>query len=111
MDNTVLQIPMSKTLRDQATAAANDLGFSSLQEYVRVFLTKLAKRQNSISFPETLSEKAEIRYSKMIDDMKSGKEPVYSAKSAEDLLDQLHGRKPLNRLIRSQIPEELFNED
>lgn len=37
MNNTVLQIPLSKDLRVKSLKAAEDLGFSSLQEVVRVF--------------------------------------------------------------------------
>jgi hypothetical protein len=42
MDNTILQVPLSKQLRLQAAQAAEAQGFSSLQEAVRVFLQELA---------------------------------------------------------------------
>jgi len=42
MDSTILQVPLSKQLRLQATQAAEEQGFSSLQEAVRVFLQELA---------------------------------------------------------------------
>jgi hypothetical protein len=53
MDNTVLQIPMSKTLRDKATQAAKEQGFSSLQEYVRVFLTALVRGRVDVMVNQT----------------------------------------------------------
>jgi len=94
MDNTILQIPISKTLKKQATEAAKDLGFSSLQETVRIFLKKLAKGVIDISFtePTILSAQAARRYDKTIDDIDSGKAPVYSANSVDELLDHLHGK-------------------
>jgi len=93
---TVLQVPMTKALRNQAEKMAVREGFSSLQEVVRVLLNKLAMGSLSVTIEENavkLSKKAIKRYDKMIDDIDSGKEPVYVAKDAQDLLDQLHGRK------------------
>lgn len=43
MSRTVLQIPMSPTLRKEAEKQALAHGFSSLQEAVRFFLKKLAE--------------------------------------------------------------------
>jgi antitoxin component of RelBE/YafQ-DinJ toxin-antitoxin module len=115
MNNTVLQIPINKSLKDQATQAALNLGFSSLQEYVRVFLTKVAQGQTTISIneidEETLSPKASKRYDKMIKDIESGKEPVYTATSVQDLFDQLNGKKPPQPLIQSKIPKKLPQTD
>jgi len=73
--NTILQVPMSKELRDQAASQARNMGFSSLQETVRIFLGKLALGQVNIKFEETvqLSPKAIKRYDKMIEEAKSGK--------------------------------------
>ncbi len=89
--NTILQVPMSKELRDQAASQARNMGFSSLQETVRVFLGKLAQGQVNIKFEEAvqLSPKAIKRYNKIIDEIESGKEKVYSAKSVDDLMKQL----------------------
>lgn len=93
MNSTTLQIPMKKQLRDKATSAAEQLGFTSLQEIIRVFLKKLALKKISVSFEEEavvhLSAKAARRYDKMIDDIESGKEKVYSTKNVDDLMKQL----------------------
>lgn len=73
---TVLQVPMTMDLRTAATAAANDLGFSSLQEAVRILLKKLAKRQVTVRIEEEtiqLSPKAKKKYDKMLDDLERGK--------------------------------------
>lgn len=103
--NTTLQIPMDTTLRIRATKAAKTMGFSSLQETVRLFLHKLAAgamhlELTTLNADEYVSPKALARYDKMERDIKSGKEPVYQAMSAQDMLDQLYGRKPL---IRSNV--------
>ncbi len=50
MNSTILQVPISKDLRDDAAVAASSLGFSSLQEAVRVFLTQLAEGRIKITF-------------------------------------------------------------
>lgn len=83
---------MDKGLRNQATAVAEDLGFSSLQEPVRVFLRQLAKRQITVSFgpiPIKLSEKAIKRYDKMTEDFETGRD-VFTANSVDELMRQLH---------------------
>ena len=64
---TVLQVPMTNSLKASALKAAKDSGFSSLQETVRVFLNQLVNKQLSISFtPQVikLSPAAEKRYLK-----------------------------------------------
>ena len=62
--NTVLQIPLSADLRTKSLISAREMGFSSLQEAVRVFLTNLANQTMHISIQQKptiikLSEKAE----------------------------------------------------
>lgn len=98
MDKAIIQVPVDKKLRDQAASAASSLGFSSLQETIRLFLHKLATRELTFSFEEPsvqLSPRAAHRYDKMVRDIRSGREPVYRAHSVKDLMDQLHDRKPL----------------
>ena len=76
MDSTIIQVPISKTLRDKAFSAAEEQGFSSLQDFIRLALTKLANRQMVVSFEEPavkLSAKNEKRYLKMDEDIKKGK--------------------------------------
>lgn len=104
MDKAIIQVPVDKKLRDQAASAASSLGFSSLQETIRLFLHKLATRELTFSFEEPsvqLSPRAARRYDKMVRDIESGKEPVYTASSTKDLLDQLYGRK---RPVLKKIP-------
>lgn len=92
MSRVILQVPMSKTLRKQAAAVASDYGFSSLQEIVRVLLTKLSQRELSVSISEgevvKLSPVVKKRYKIMTEDFKKGRN-VYYAKDADDFLRQL----------------------
>lgn len=92
MQKTILQVPVDAKLRDQAAAAAIAMGFSSLQETVRVFLRKLASRELTVSFkppPVKLSKRAAARYDKMIDDIESGREKLFRANSAGELMRHL----------------------
>ncbi len=45
-----LQVPISKKLNDMARAKAEELGFSSLNEVVRLFIANFAKGKLPISF-------------------------------------------------------------
>ena len=93
MDTVTLQVPMSKKLRDSAAKVAAEQGFSSLQEILRVFTTRLASRQAWVSieqFPAIkLSAKNEKRYLKMDEDFKNNRN-VYHAKDIDDFLRQLN---------------------
>ncbi|MBI3956053.1 hypothetical protein HY339_02260 [Candidatus Gottesmanbacteria bacterium] len=97
MAKATLQIPMDSALKARAAAAARVMGFSSLQESIRVWLSQIVRQTPIIRYEEPavqLSPRAIRRYNKMMDDIESGKEPVYVAHSADDFLDQLYGRKP-----------------
>lgn len=75
MQRAVLQIPIDQQIKEEAERAAKAQGFSSLQEVVRVFLNKLAKRGIWVTFEETvqLSKQAARRYDKMAQDIEKGK--------------------------------------
>ncbi len=90
MAGTILQIPVSKNLRMAAEEVAEDYGFSSLQEIIRVFMAKLATRKVDISFQETipLSPSAERKYLKMIQEIEGGKN-VTTTKNLEELFSLL----------------------
>jgi len=73
--STILQIPMSKSLKRLAQEIAGEQGFSSLQDLVRVVLTKLARRELVVSVSEpavVLSKKNSNRYLKMSLDLARG---------------------------------------
>lgn len=91
MDTTILQIPVSKSLKSDATLVAKDYGFSSLQEIIRVLLTKLARRQLAIQIGEVvtpLSRQAEKRYLKMEKDFETGTN-VKSFSTVDELMEDL----------------------
>lgn len=93
MNTTIIQVPVTKSLRDAAAAAADDFGFSSVQESIRVFLKQLASKKLTISFaPKTvqLSPKAINRYNEAIDDIKSGKEKLFTTNSVDELMSYLN---------------------
>ncbi len=50
MSRVVLQVPINAVLRKDAEKAAEKLGFSSLQELLRVFLHKFSRGEISITF-------------------------------------------------------------
>ncbi len=72
MNKTILQVPMSTQLKNSAEEIASQQGFSSLQEVVRVFLTKFAAKKMEMSWQEpiSLSDSNEKRYSDMTEDFK-----------------------------------------
>ena len=94
MNKTVLQVPVSKELKEKAEEASSEQGFSSLQESVRVFLTKLATNRLEIAIQETvrLSETSEKRYLKQTLDFEKNKN-IKSAKSVKELMHRLNENK------------------
>lgn len=90
--HTILQVPIDKELREKASKAADRMGFSSLQEIVRLFISKIAKGNIEISFEETvqLSPKAIKRYNKIIDEIESGKARLKSFSSVKSLMKDLN---------------------
>ena len=94
MQKTVLQIPINQQLKNDAEQVAQAQGFSSLQEVIRVFLSKFAanKVEVTIQEPIMLSEKSEKRYLKETLDFKAGKN-IRSAKNVDELMSQLNANK------------------
>lgn len=94
MSKTILQVPVSKELKQKAENAATRQGFSSLQEPVRVFLTKLASNKLEVTIQETvwLSQSAEKRYLKQTTDFEKNRN-IISAKSVDELMAKLNANK------------------
>ena len=91
--NTILQVPINKDLRSKAASAAEKMGFSSLQETIRVFLNQLASNEIRVSFEPPavkLSAKNERRYSKMIDDIEKGRVKLKTFDSVDSLMADLN---------------------
>lgn len=83
----ILQIPMSEELKKSAEKAAMDMGFSSLQETIRVLLKKLSVNKLKMDIYDVdepqLSPKAIKRYEKIIKDIEAGKNIVTPAGKKE----------------------------
>ena len=96
MNKTIIQVPVAKNIRDKASLAAENLGFSSLQETIRVFLFNLASGKLSVTFEEKavkLSKEAINRYNKMLNKIDTEEEKLYTAKNDSELISQLYGNK------------------
>lgn len=92
MNDTVLQIPMSQILRKEAEKSAIDMGFSSLQDFVRLVLKKLTVNELNVNigFPVVnLSTKAEKRYLKIDKDYKANKN-IIRTKNTNDFFAKLN---------------------
>jgi len=92
--NTIIQIPVTKSFRNEMVDIANDLGFSSLQELIRFTLTQIKKKlivpTMAPNYPTIkLSAKNAVRYDKMIDDIKSGRERTISFDNTQDMIKYL----------------------
>lgn len=88
MQRVIVQVPMSKELKEKAQSASSDLGFSSLQETIRVLLTKLSKRELTMSVESVeeinhLSKAAEARFKKAVRDIKAGRN-IYRPKNKDE---------------------------
>lgn len=92
MNSTILQVPINKNIRDQALTAAEKMGFSSLQEVVRLFLNRVATGEIDVTFEPVvkLSDKNDKRYSKIIDKINSGKNKVKTFTSVAALMKDLN---------------------
>jgi hypothetical protein len=94
MNRVILQVPVTKDLRDAAENTALDFGFSSLQEALRVFMTKMANKQITLSFEnktEYLTETQEKVLIKKYNNFlaEKGKGKTFVAHSAEEMFSQL----------------------
>ena len=93
MQRVIVQVPMSKDLKEKAEVVSSDLGFSSVQETIRVLLTKLSKREFSLKVEETeeinyLSKAAEKKFKKAVEDIKAGVN-IYKPKDKKDFFKML----------------------
>ncbi len=92
MNRVILQVPMSKELREKAEAVAKDAGFASLQNTVRTFLERFSKREVTLDVTKGevvhLSKRAERRYAKMDEDFKHGRN-IYKPQNDEEFFKLL----------------------
>jgi hypothetical protein len=95
MDTTIIQVPVTKSFRDEMSVIANNMGFSSLQDLIRFNLTQIKNKVITpamvSTFPdEKLSLKAAARYDKMSEDIRSGKEKPLKFKTTRDMFKYLN---------------------
>lgn len=89
-----MQIPVDPQVRKKAEREAENLGFSSLQDAVRLYLKKLADKRIAVELEERepavrLSPRAIRRYNRMHNDFVKGRN-IYHAKDIDDLMRQLN---------------------
>lgn len=114
MTRVVIQTPVSSQLRKDAEKVAQEQGYSSLQDAIRMYLSKLARREVRVQLqeqfpPVQLSAKAIRRYNKIDEDYKKGKN-IFVAGSVDDLMDQLNGVKdPVPYKVSKTLQRENFS--
>ncbi len=84
---------MKRQLRQKAEKTARDQGFSTLQDAVRLLLQKFAKKEIRVeiaSREERLSPKAERRYAKIVEEIKSGKAKTVTFTNVGDMMKYLN---------------------
>lgn len=97
MAQTKLQVPMNRALRDTAEELAEEYGYGSLQELIRIFLTSFAQKKITPSFIINDDEWVTPEQDRVLrakahefeQERKAGK--VYKADSASELMSQLLG--------------------
>ncbi len=92
MNNTVIQIPVSKELRRMSESAATEAGFSSVQEVIRIFLHQFSQQKIVVNFENPsikLSAKNEAKYLKIISDFKNDKN-ITKTTSVNDFFDKIN---------------------
>lgn len=65
MQRVILQVPMSRELKEKAEIVSSDLGFSSIQEAIRVLLTKLSKKEFRLKVEENNEQPSKYLLSAM----------------------------------------------
>ena len=96
MNTSVLQIPINPTLKKQAQVEAKRLGFSSLQDLLRLMMTQLVEKTVAIrvisTYPEEKLTPAEVavvlkKHEKVKKEIARG--DYFVASSAEEMVRQL----------------------
>ena len=85
---------MTQELKEKVEIVSSDLGFSSIQEAIRVLLTKLSKREFSLKVEEVeeityLSPAAERKFKKAVLDIKAGRN-IYKPRNKKEFFDILN---------------------
>ena len=94
MQRVIVQVPMTQELKEKVEIVSSDLGFSSIQEAIRVLLTKLSKREFNLKVEEVeeityLSPAAERKFKKAVEDIKAGRN-IYKPRNKKEFFDILN---------------------
>jgi len=107
MKSNILQIPISPELRQKAEKEAKEIGFSSLQEMIRVMLTQITKKQKILEFKvDDICSKYGINYLGLFGSVSRGEE---KPESDIDLLVKFKKNNKLGLFGLENLREELEN--
>lgn len=106
MKRTVLQIPIDPKLRERAENKANKIGFSSLQEMVRVILVQTLKQNNEMESFSELCKRYGMKYLGVFGSVARGD---YGPDSDVDLLVKFDSKKQIGMFDLMRIQKELEN--
>jgi predicted nucleotidyltransferase len=104
MKRTVLQIPIDPRLREAAEQKAEKIGFSSLQEMVRVMLTQTLKQNEKMESFSDLCKNYGMKYLGVFGSVSRGD---YGPDSDVDLVVKFDKSKKLGMFELARIQSEL----
>ncbi|EKE05719.1 MAG: hypothetical protein ACD_19C00182G0047 [uncultured bacterium] len=93
MNSTILQIPITKSFRDQVSGVVIEMGFSSLQDYLRLIMKKTLSKEIDVTVgpkPIILSARNAKRYDKMVDDVLKGRVKTKSFDNVDKMMEYLN---------------------
>jgi len=104
MKRNILQIPIKIELREKAEKEADILGFSSLQEMIRVMLTQITKKQNGLEFKiDDICSKYGINYLGLFGSVARGEE---TPDSDVDLLVKFDKKRKIGLFGLAEVQSE-----
>ncbi len=107
MKRNILQIPIKDELRKLAEKEADSLGFSSLQEMIRVMLTQMTKKKNGTDFKvDDICNKYGINYLGLFGSVARGEE---TSNSDVDLLVKFDKKRKIGLFKLDDLQKELEN--
>jgi len=104
MKRNILQIPIKTDLRNKAEAKSEEMGFSSLQEMVRVILTQITNKQKGLEFKvDDICSKYGINYLGLFGSVARGEE---TPESDVDLLVKFDKKRKVGLFDLAEIQGE-----
>lgn len=104
MKRNILQIPIKLELRKLAEKEADSLGFSSLQEMIRVMLTQMIKKQSETDFKvDDICDKYGINYLGLFGSVARGEQ---TKNSDVDLLVKFDKKRKIGLFGLAEVQDE-----